>query len=153
MATGRRILTFVVAGVGVIILSWVLVIGTVYAWGGFMTVKVHSHEDNFALDLPIPMAVVDAAIATTDLVLDEDELVQIHADLDLDEWGPMVGELLEVLDDCPDVTLVEVNDGTDWVRISKKRGKLIVEVREPDTSIRVSIPTRSMVRTVQRLMS
>ncbi len=153
MASGRRIVTLIVAGLGVIILSWVLVIGTVYAWGGVMTVKVQDREDNFNLYLPIPMAVVEAAVATTDWVLDEEDLLQIHADVDLGEWAPMVRELLDVLEDCPDVTFVEVEDDSDWVRISKKRGKLIVEVEEPAISIRVSIPTRSIARTVHRLTS
>ena len=65
----------------------------------------------------------------------------------------MVRELLEVLEDCPDVTFVEVEDDSDWVRVSKKRGKLIVEVEESATSIRISIPTRSIARTVNRLTS
>jgi hypothetical protein len=80
-------------------------------------------------------------------------LLQIHADLDLGEWGPMVRELLEELDDCPDFTLVEVKEDDVWVRVRKKRGKLVVEVEEPSTSIKVSVPTRTIRRTVSRLTS
>jgi hypothetical protein len=131
----------------------VVLIGAVYAWGGVMTVSVEDRDENFSLYLPMPVAVVDAAVATTDWVLDEEELLQLHADLDLGEWAPMVREMLEVLDDCPDATLVEVEDGDVWVRVRKKRGKLVVEVEEPSISIKVSVPTRSIRRTVSRLTS
>lgn len=153
MAGARKVLTYIAAFFGVIILSWVLLIGAVYAWGGVMTVSVEDRDENFSLYLPMPVAVLDAAVATTDWVLDEEELLQIHADLDLGEWGPMVRELLEELDDCPDFTLVEVKEDDVWVRVRKKRGKLVVEVEEPSTSIKVSVPTRTIRRTVSRLTS
>ena len=153
MASVRKVLTYIAAFFGVIILSWVLLIGAVYAWGGVMTVSVEDRDENFSLYLPMPVAVLDAAVATTDWVLDEEELLQIHADLDLGEWGPMVRELLEELDDCPDFTLVEVKEDDVWVRVRKKRGKLVVEVEEPSTSIKVSVPTRTIRRTVSRLTS
>ena len=153
MARARRVLTYIAAFFGVIILSWVLLIGVVYAWGGVMTVSIEDRDENFSLYLPLPVAVVDAAVATTDWVFDEEELLQLHADLDLGEWAPLVREMLEVLDDCPDFTLVEVEDGDVWVRVRKKRGKLVVEVEEPSVSVKVSIPTRTIRRTVSRLTS
>jgi hypothetical protein len=153
MAGTRRVLTYIAAFFGVAILSWVVLIGAVYAWGGVMTVSIEDRNENFSLYLPMPVAVVDAAVATTDWVLDEEELLQLHAELDIGEWAPMVHGLLEALDDCPDVTLVEVEDDDVWVRVRKKSGKLVVEVEEPSTSVKVSIPTRSIHRTVSRLMS
>ncbi|MGB3565028.1 MAG: hypothetical protein WBH85_05440 [Thermoanaerobaculia bacterium] len=153
MASARKVLTYIAAFLGVAILSWVVLIGAVYAWGGVMTVSIEDRNENFSLYLPMPVAVVDAAVATTDWVLDEEELLDLHAELDLGEWAPMIHELLEALDDCPDVTLVEVEDGDVWVRVRKKRGKLVVEVEEPSTSVKVSIPTRSIHRTVSRLTS
>jgi len=153
MAGARKVLIYIAAFFGVVILSWVVLIGAVYAWGGVMTVSIEDRNENFSLYLPMPVAVMDAAVATTDWVLDEEELLQLHADLDLGEWGPMVREVLEELDDCPDFTLVEVEDGDVWVRVRKKRGKLVVEVEEPSTSVKVSIPTRSIHRTVSRLTS
>lgn len=153
MASTRKVLTYIAAFVGIAILSWVVLIGAVYAWGGVMTVSVEDRNENFSLYLPMPVAVVDAAVATTDWVLDEEELLELHAELDLGEWAPMIHGLLDELDDCPDVTLVEVEDGDTWVRVRKKRGKLVVEVEEPSTSVKVSIPTRSIHRTVSRLTS
>jgi hypothetical protein len=153
MAGTRKVLTYIAAFFGVAILSWVVLIGAVYAWGGVMTVSIEDRNENFSLYLPMPVAVVDAAVATTDWVLDEEELLQLHAELDIGEWAPMVHGLLEALDDCPDVTLVEVEDDDVWVRVRKKSGKLVVEVEEPSTSVKVSIPTRSIHRTVSRLMS
>jgi hypothetical protein len=120
MASTKKVLTYIAAFFGVAILSWVVLIGAVYA---------------------------------TDWVLDEEELLELHAEMDLGEWAPMIHGLLEELDDCPDVTLVEVEDDEVWVRVRKKRGKLVVEVEEPSTSVKVSIPTRSIHRTVSRLTS
>jgi hypothetical protein len=153
MARARQVLTYIAAFFGVIILSWVLLIGAVYAWGGVMTVSIEDRDEDFRLYLPLPVAVVDAAVAATDWVLDEEELLQLHTELDMGEWAPLVREMLEVLDDCPDFTLVEVEDGDVWVRVRKKRGKLVVEVEEPSTSIKVSVPTRTIRRTVSRLTS
>ena len=153
MASVRKVLTYTAAFFGVLILSWVVLIGAVYAWGGVMTVSVEDRNENFSLYIPMPVAVVDAAVVTTDWVIDEEEMLEIHADLDLGEWGPMVRELMEVLDDCPDVTLVEVEDDDVWVRVRKKRGNLVVEVEEPSTSVKVSVPTRTIRRTVSRLTS
>ena len=153
MASARKVLTYVAAFFGVAILGWVVLIGAVYAWGGVMTVSVEDRNENFSLYLPVPVAVMDAAVATTDWVLDEEELLELHAEMDLGEWAPLVHGLVEALDDCPDVTLVEVEDADVWVRVRKKRGKLVVEVEEPSTSVKVSIPTRSIQRTVRRLTS
>ncbi|MEE9562665.1 MAG: hypothetical protein V3W50_06320 [Thermoanaerobaculia bacterium] len=153
MAGARKVLTYIAAFFGVVILSWVLLIGAVYAWGGVMTVSIEDRDEGFRLYLPMPVAVVDAAVATADWVLDEEELLELQADLDLGEWTPMIRGLLEALDDCPDFTLVEVEDGDVWVRVRKKRGKLVVEVEEPSVSVKVSVPTRTIRRTVSRLTS
>ncbi len=143
MTTFKKVLIVLAVAFGLSVLGWGLLIGTVYAYGGIMTVSVDAaHGPSFAV--PVPMAVVDAALATTDLALDE-----VH--LKLDEWGPALVGMLAALEDCPDATLIEVEDRGDFVRISKEGGQLRVEVREPDVNVEVSIPARSARRLIARL--
>ncbi len=145
----KKFLTFLAAGFAVLILSWVVLIGAVYAWGGVMTVHVEDRNEGFNLYLPVPIAVIDAAVATGGLVLPREELLDI--DVDLGEWEPMVRGIVEALDDCPDVTLVEVEHGSEHVRVYKEHGVLKIDVDEDDVRIRVAVPTRAVERNAKRL--
>ena len=145
----KKFLTFFAAGFAVLILSWVVLIGAVYAWGGVMTVHVQDRNEGINLYLPVPLAVVDAAVATTGFVVPSEELFDI--DVELGEWEPMVRGLVEALDDCPDVTLVEVEDASLHVKVYKEHGVLKVDVDEDDVRVRVSVPTRAVERNAKRL--
>lgn len=145
----KKFLTFFAVGFAVLILSWVVLIGAVYAWGGVMTVQVQDRNEGFNLYLPVPVAVVDAAMATGGMVLPSERLLDI--DVDLGEWEPMVRGIVEALDDCPDVTLVEVQDGSAHVRVYKEHGVLKVDVDEDDVRVRVAVPTRAIERNAKRI--
>jgi hypothetical protein len=145
----KKILTFVAAGFAVLILSWVVLIGAVYSWGGVMTVQVQDRDEGVNLYLPLPIAVVDAALITGGLMLPDERLLEL--DVDLGQWEPMLRSLVEALDDCPDVTLVEVQDGSEHVKVYKEHGVLKVEVDQDDVRIRVAVPTRAVERNVKRL--
>lgn len=139
--------------------GWVMVLGTAYAWAarsGVVTVSVHDRSEGVHIWLPVPMALVDVALATT-------AVPAVHAaglghlsvdgvDVDLGELGPMVVDLLEELESIPDATLVEVVDGRDHVKVIKVGNKLLVEVDEPDASIRISIPTHAVARIAGRVL-
>ena len=58
MASTKKVLTYIAAFFGVAILSWVVLIGAVYAWGGVMTVSIEDRNENFSLYLPVPVAVM-----------------------------------------------------------------------------------------------
>jgi hypothetical protein len=143
MTTTKKVFLILGSAFGLCLLGWVVLVGAVYAWGGVMTVRVDNPQGP-DLSIPVPMAVVDAALATGELALED-----IH--LELGEYGPMLREILEVIDDCPDVTFVEVEDRGDHVRVSKEGGTLRVEVSEHGrhgVSVEVSLPTRSIARLV-----
>ena len=97
---------------------------------------------------------VSATAATAGFIrpFHADELVEIEGDLDLDEWEPFVDAIFEGLEDCPDVTFVEVQDRGDHVRVAKRGGKIRVEVRDPDISLNISVPIRPIRRTVTALL-
>jgi len=145
----KRFLIVVSACFAVLILSWVALIGAVYAWGGVATVRVQDREEGVNLYVPVPMALVDAAVTTSGFVIPDEEWLDL--DVELGEWGPMLYAMLEELDDLPDCTLVEVEDGSTSVRVSKEGGALKVLVDDKDIHVKVSVPMRSARRTLSKI--
>lgn len=142
--TLKRIAVVVAACFAVAVLGWIVLIGAVYAWGGVATVRVHDPQEGLNLFLPVPMALVDAALTTSGWMAPDDDWSELG--VELGEWGPMLSGLLDELDSCPDVTLVEVEDAGTKVRIYKQGGALRVEVDDRELTVRVSVPTRSVRR-------
>lgn len=153
MTTGKKILTVAALLAVFTVAGWAVLIGVVYAHGGLMTVRVHEADEGLDLYLPVPMVVVDGAVATASYVMPREDWLDLHAELELGEWEPLVREILEALDDCPDAVLVEVIDDHEHIRVSKEGRNLEVRVSSDDVDVRVSIPTRSVRRTVNRLFS
>jgi hypothetical protein len=150
MSTGKRVLVVAVAGLTVIVLGWVLLIGAVLASGGVAIVSI-DERSGARFSVPVPLAVVDAALIASGPVIDLG--THLDAELDLGQWGPFVEEILTVLDECPDAVLVEVEDGEDHVYVAKEGRTLRVEVSDSDIGVKVTVPTRAVHRTVSRLFS
>lgn len=150
----KRILLIAAAAVVFLIVSWAMIIGLVLTVGGVATVDLHERSEGVRIFVPVPMALVSATAATAGFLspVDHDELIEVHGDLQLEEWEPFVDALLAGLEECPDVTFVEVVDRGDTVRISKKGGKIRVEVRDPDMSLNVAVPIRPVRRTISGLL-
>ncbi|MFQ5350086.1 MAG: hypothetical protein ACE5EG_06565 [Thermoanaerobaculia bacterium] len=150
----RRFLIVAAAAVTFLVLGWATIIGVLLTVGGVATVQLHERSEDLRIFLPVPMAVVSASAATAGFLspLHGDDLLEIHGDLDLGEWEPFVDAIFEGLEECPDVTFVEVEDHGDHVRVAKRNGKIRVEVRDPDISLEIAVPIRSMRRTVTALM-
>ena len=150
----RRILIVCAAAVAFLILGWATIIGLLLTVGGVATVQLHERSEGLSFYLPVPMAVVSATASTAGFLapMHSEDLIEIDGDLDLEEWEPFVDALFEGLEDCPDVTFVEVIDRGDHVRVAKRGGKIRVEVKDPDVSLKVSVPIRPMRRTVTALM-
>lgn len=145
----KRFLIVVSAVFGIVVLSWVALIGAVYAWGGVATVRVQDRDEGVNLYVPVPMALVDAAVTTSSLVIPEEEWLDL--DVELGEWGPMIHAMLEELDDLPDCTLVEVEDDFTHVRVYKEGGALRVLVNDDGVHVKVSVPMRSARRTLGKV--
>ena len=145
----KRFLIVVSAVFAVVILGWVALIGAVYAWGGVATVKVQDGDSGVNLYVPVPMALVDAAVTTSTWVVPDEEWLDL--DVELGEWGPMLHAILEELDEMPDCTLVEVEDGLTTVKVSKERGALKVRVDDEDVHVKISVPMRSARRTLSKV--
>lgn len=151
MSSGvKRTLIVLAASLTVIVVGWVMLIGSVLALGGVATVKLMERHGS-SVTIPIPMAVVDAVVASGDAVFDSTQHLDI--DVDLGEWKPVVQGMLEALDECPDVVLVSVEDGEDSVEIEKVGSALVLRIRDSKVDVRVNVPLRSVRRTVGRLLS
>lgn len=150
----RRVLIVSAAAFAFLVLGWATIIGLLCAVGGIATVQLHERAEGIRLFLPVPMAVVSASAATAGFLspVHAGDLVEINGDLDLEEWEPFVDALFEGLEDCPDVTFVEVLDHGDHVKVAKRGGKIRVEVRNPDVSLDISVPIRPVRRTVSALL-
>ena len=150
----RRVLIVCAAAVAFLILGWATIIGLLLTVGGVATVQLHERSEGLSFYVPVPMAVVSAAASTAGFLgpMHSEDLVEIEGDLDLGEWEPFVDALFEGLEDCPDVTFVEVVDRGDHVRVAKRGSKIRVEVRDPDVSLNIAVPIRPLRRTVTGLM-
>ncbi|MEJ2084406.1 MAG: hypothetical protein P8Y44_01840, partial [Acidobacteriota bacterium] len=105
----KRFFVVSAAVVGVLILSWVVLIGAAFAWSGVATIRVDDVDEDFSLYLPVPMAIVEAAVASMSWGDSDPIRMELDSHLrDLGEFGPLVGALLRDLENCPDVTLVKV---------------------------------------------
>ena len=150
----RRVLIVSAAAVAFLVLGWVTIISLLLTIGGVATVQLHERSEGIRLYLPVPMAVVSATAATAGFLspLHADDLVEIDGDLHLAEWAPFVDALFEGLEECPDVTFVEVLDHGDHVKVAKRGAKIRVEVTDPDVSLNISVPIRPVRRTVSALL-
>ena len=146
----KKTLIVVCASLTVVVVGWVMLVGAVLAWSGVATIKV-VERGKTAVSVPIPMAVVEAAAMSGDFLFDLED--HIDAEVELGEWAPFVREVLGALDDCPDMVLVDVVDGNDQVRVKKDGGSLVIEVHDDEVDVKVSVPTRSVRRTIARLIS
>lgn len=162
MSRSKKVLLVFGACAATIIVGWVLIIGAVYASG---VVSVRIQEDGGPnIYLPVPAALVNAAAFTGGMALDtgstflgghHDDLetqLEAHLGVDLEEWQPMLRAMLEVIEDCPDVTFVDVVDGSDHVKVVKEGRYLRVIVSDPSFNLNISLPTKTATRTVARLI-
>lgn len=172
MTTGQRLLIVVLVIAAVIAAGWTALAATVWATGGLITVSVDEGPDGVRLFVPVPFAVVDAAVAAVPAIAGHHHAQagfghgwgrgwghgwghgDLDAGFDLGEYEPMVRGMLDVLAGLPDdVTLVEVVDGGEHVLVRMEDGDLRIHVDDGDVRVRVSMPARSVARTVSRLLS
>jgi hypothetical protein len=150
----KRFFVISTAVVAVLILSCVLCLGVVYAWAGVATIRVTDVEEGINLYLPLPMLMVEAAVSSAKWGHADHMSMEIDAHFEqLGEYAPLIKALLSELENCPDFNLVEVEDHGSFVKVRKQGGKLLVEVDDDGSQVRVSFPLRSVVRTVDKLAS
>jgi len=124
-------------GVGALVLATAVTVpaGVAMRQYGIVTVSVDQKAgEGPDLFIPVPLALVSFALN----FIPRQELGEVERELA--EFGPLASDILVALADCPDFTLVEVEDGPETVLISKENGRLVVRVKTPDESVSVKVP-------------
>ena len=125
----------------------ILVAGTTVA-SGLMTVSIHEEgPDGLDLFIPVPAGLVEATLELAPLAFK----VAGHHGLDhefdhvrgeIEDMLPALDAMLAHLHEMPDAVLVEVESDREFVRVSKKRGSILIRVEEHGNRIEIAIPTR-----------
>jgi hypothetical protein len=66
-------------------------------------------------------------------------------------WMPTIRAALDQLRESDDVTLVEVKEPGEHVRVAKQGGSIVVDVEDRDDTVHVSAPLRAISTTVEQL--
>jgi hypothetical protein len=66
-------------------------------------------------------------------------------------WMPTIRAALDQLRDSDDITLVEVKEPGEHVRVAKEGGSIVVDVEEKGETVHVSTPIRAISSTVEQL--
>ncbi len=150
MSRTRNTLMLVAAVAAGLILSTGVALAAVVLGSGVVMVKVHDKSpDGIHLTAPVPAALVDLGLALVPLAPIAADLGAVRSEIE--PWGPALEALADELARCPDATLVEVEDRGERVRVSKRGGKLRVEVESRDADVQVSVPVRLVVRALKLL--
>ncbi len=121
-----------------------LMLAATVAVTGVARVQIEDRAEGFSLDIPVPALLIEGGALVASFALPDDELARLR--VELGDVEPIVSSMLDELVALDDVVLVEVNDGSDWVRVEKRGGALVIDVEEPDTSVHLSVPLGSVRR-------
>lgn len=132
--------TFVVLMIG----SGVLLAASI-ARAGTLRVKIQEPGRHGAnIDVRIPGALVHLGLNALPWILDDDLGVEIRTDLE--EYGPAVAAALVELENAPDAVLVDVQDASERVRITKKGRSLEIYVDGADGRFEITLPANLLGR-------
>jgi len=136
MSKGAKILLAAAMTVVVLMIGSGLMLAASVVRAGMMTVSIH--EPGKHIDLHLPAAVVYLGMDLLPLVLDDDVSAEIRANLG--EHRQAVAAALRELERAPDAVLVDVQNGSERVRISKQGHSLEIHVVNPDGTYEISLP-------------
>jgi hypothetical protein len=66
-------------------------------------------------------------------------------------WMPTIHAALDQLRESDDVTLVEVKEPGEHVRVAKEGGSIVVDVQDENETVHVSTPIRAISSTIEQL--
>lgn len=170
MSLGLKILVGLGVAVAVLLAAAGALVGSATLGGGMARVELHT-PDTPDLTLVVPGVLITGAAAASgrlvasahsgddwlshlDPAADLDVTLGAELGTDLRAVGRGIGDLLRALEDCPDVTLVEVEDGRDRVRVIKEGRYLRVRVTDGagDVDLEVTLPIRTARRAAAHLI-
>src|SRR5215831_3401695 len=112
---------------------------------GFVSVKVDKRgPDPHRVRIVAPALLVPAAAYIASR--------QIHMDRDIKELLPVAQAAASALADTDDVTLVQIDDLNEHVRIEKRFDNIVVDIDAPDATVHISLPLRAVNSTLNALV-
>jgi hypothetical protein len=126
------------AKLGIGVMSAALVGGVALSSEGFIHVKVHEHQPggtNISLFVPAALVPVALRFVPNHHIADTSE--------DLRPYLPVIDVAIPALADSPDGVLVEVAEPGEHVLIAKSKGSIIVDVKDADDTVHISVPIRT----------
>lgn len=74
-----------------------------------------------------------------------------HAAAEIKPWMPTIRVALEQLRAGEDMTLVDVRETGEHVRVAKQGGSVVVDVTDTDETVHVSAPIRAIESTIEQV--
>jgi len=112
---------------------------------GFVSVKVDKRgPDPHRVRIIAPALLVPAAAYIASR--------QIHMDRDIKELLPVAQTAAAALADTDDVTLAQIDDRNEHVRIEKRFDNIVIDVDAPDATVHISLPLRAVNSTLNALV-
>lgn len=74
-----------------------------------------------------------------------------QATREVQPYMPVVRAAMDALRDADDMVFVEVREPDTYVKVSKSGGAIVVDVDDPDDTVHVSTPIRAISSTVEQL--
>jgi hypothetical protein len=122
-----------------------LLVAATLVHAGVAMVDVHDKgADDVHVIVPVPAALLDLGAESLPLWLPEAERARLHTRLA--PWAPALRAVARELEECPDVTFVEVSSPDGHVRVAKRGRRLTVRVEAPDADVNVSLPAATLSR-------
>ena len=146
-----KALIALVGSVAVLLIGGSLFIAAAPLWGGGMVHVAVRGEDVPNLSLRAPWVVVDSAATLAEWTAPL-QLTRRH-ERQLEAWQPFLNALIDELAECPDATVVAVEDGRDRVLIRKAGRNFEIYVYSATAEVEVSVPARSLRRTLRHVLS
>ncbi|MBV9340150.1 MAG: hypothetical protein JO159_04580 [Acidobacteria bacterium] len=134
------------AKLGIGMLGATLVSGAAVSSEGFIHVKVEEKQaEGTHINLIVPAALVPVTLRFVP------PKYLVEASENLRPYMPIIDTAIPAVEDSPDGVLVEVADGSDQVRITKRGGSIVVDVNDTDATVHVSVPLRAAQSSIHEI--
>ena len=108
--------------------------------------KIHEKQAGGTnINLILPAALVPATLR----FVPNDRLA--NASQDLGPYLPIIDAAIPALEHCPDGVLVEVMDNTDHVLVMKSGGSLVVDLKDANDTVHISVPLRAAQSSIHQI--
>jgi hypothetical protein len=150
MSKGAKILLAVAATFAVLMIGSGMLLAASVVRAGVVHVKIHEPgRSGTHLNVHIPAVAISLGMNLLPLVLDEDVATEIRADLGA--YRPAMAAALSELEDVQDAVLVDVQDGSEHVRIAKEGRSLEIRVVNPEGTFEISLPAGLLGRIAREI--